>query len=119
MKFDLRVVPDAPPTDDLGQGQAVSSTSTGSASAPIKSQGVITVPLPSPPKIQQGISPKQPQNTRREKQASDRPVKVRPSMESGPVLCDICNKIYKNRSTLYSHKNRDHGVKASMQNNKT
>ncbi len=37
------------------------------------------------------------------------------SMESGPVTCDLCNKVYKNRSTLYSHKNRDHGVKASQQ----
>ncbi len=35
------------------------------------------------------------------------------SMESGPVGCDLCGKVYKNRSTLYSHKNRDHGVKAS------
>ncbi len=41
--------------------------------------------------------------------------KVRPSMESGPVVCDLCRKVYKNRSTLYSHKNRDHGLKASQQ----
>jgi len=33
-------------------------------------------------------------------------------METGPVMCDVCKKIYKNRSTLYSHKNRDHGLKA-------
>ena len=40
----------------------------------------------------------------------------RASMETGPVECDLCGKIYKSRSTLYSHKNRDHGVKASQQN---
>ncbi len=30
------------------------------------------------------------------------------------MQCDLCLKIYKNRSTLYSHMNRDHGVKVSM-----
>ncbi len=37
------------------------------------------------------------------------------SMETGPVTCELCHKVYKNKSTLYSHKNRDHGYKASQQ----
>ena len=34
--------------------------------------------------------------------------------------CDLCSKVYKNRSTLYSHKNRDHGIRggAAMNNPK-
>ena len=35
-------------------------------------------------------------------------------MESGPVTCDVCKKVYKNRSTLYAHNNRDHGIKVSL-----
>ena len=35
---------------------------------------------------------------------------VSSNMES-PVYCDVCSKPYKNRATLYSHKNRDHGLK--------
>jgi hypothetical protein len=46
--------------------------------------------------------------------AATLPSRLRPSMESGPVTCEICQKVYKNRSTLYSHKNRDHGIKVSM-----
>jgi hypothetical protein len=35
--------------------------------------------------------------------------------------CDLCSKVYKNRSTLYSHKNRDHGIRggAAMNNPKS
>ena len=35
-------------------------------------------------------------------------------MESGPVTCEVCKKVYKNRSTLYAHNNRDHGIKVSL-----
>eukprot|EP00094_Tigriopus_californicus_P001166 TCALIF_01128-PA protein Name:"Similar to PHF10 PHD finger protein 10 (Homo sapiens)" AED:0.29 eAED:0.29 QI:0/0/0/0.6/1/0.8/5/0/879 len=38
----------------------------------------------------------------------------RASLEYQPVTCDVCQKVYKNKSTLYSHKNRDHGVKSSI-----
>lgn len=30
---------------------------------------------------------------------------------SNSVVCEICSKSYKNRATLYSHKNRDHGLR--------
>eukprot|EP00095_Tigriopus_kingsejongensis_P008003 maker-scaffold269_size230758-snap-gene-1.32 protein:Tk08003 transcript:maker-scaffold269_size230758-snap-gene-1.32-mRNA-1 annotation:"supporter of activation of yellow protein" len=38
----------------------------------------------------------------------------RACLEYQPVTCDVCQKVYKNKSTLYSHKNRDHGMKASI-----
>ena len=45
------------------------------------------------------------------------------SIASEPVMkaqCNLCLRVYKNRSTLYSHKNRDHGIKggAAAQNPK-
>ena len=46
--------------------------------------------------------------------ASPPPQRLRPSMESGPVTCEVCKKVYKNRSTLYAHNNRDHGIKVSL-----
>uniref|UniRef100_A0A0K2VEN4 C2H2-type domain-containing protein n=1 Tax=Lepeophtheirus salmonis TaxID=72036 RepID=A0A0K2VEN4_LEPSM len=33
---------------------------------------------------------------------------------SGLYTCNICNKGYKNKSSLYTHKNRDHGFKAGV-----
>ncbi len=70
---------------------------------------------PPPPQQQRSSSPGQRPVSASEIRPPPPAKKVRPSMESGPVVCDLCRKVYKNRSTLYSHKNRDHGLKASQQ----
>ena len=48
------------------------------------------------------------------------PVGVIPPDQLLENQCDLCSKVYKNRSTLYSHKNRDHGIRggAAMNNPK-
>jgi hypothetical protein len=47
--------------------------------------------------------------------AKDDPVvdKNENGKDQGPVSCDMCSKTYKNRATLYSHKNRDHGIRST------
>ena len=47
--------------------------------------------------------------------AKDEPVvdKNENAKDQGPVSCDMCSKTYKNRATLYSHKNRDHGIRST------
>ena len=47
--------------------------------------------------------------------AKDDPVvdKNENAKDQGPVSCDMCSKTYKNRATLYSHKNRDHGIRST------
>ena len=47
--------------------------------------------------------------------AKDDPVvdKNENTKDQGPVSCDMCSKTYKNRATLYSHKNRDHGIRST------
>ena len=42
------------------------------------------------------------------------PKRFQMSMQPEPVVCDICSRPYKNRATLYSHKNRDHGVRGQV-----
>ena len=48
------------------------------------------------------------------------PVGIIPPEQLLENQCDLCSKGYKNRSTLYSHKNRDHGIRggAAMNNPK-
>ena len=49
------------------------------------------------------------------------PVGIIPPDQLLENQCDLCSKVYKNRSTLYSHKNRDHGIRggAAMNNPKS
>ena len=49
------------------------------------------------------------------------PVGIIPPEQLLENQCDLCSKVYKNRSTLYSHKNRDHGIRggAAMNNPKS
>lgn len=72
--------------------------------------GIATPHFPSEPVPQHSLQTSSLQNLN-----SSPPLhRLRPSMESGPVICEVCKKVYKNRSTLYAHNNRDHGIKVSL-----